>query len=116
MPQFTSNFDRQMVEEGLQQTFPAHAQLILMPSTDGNPLERMTYEQVLEAVEYTVRNETYGIVSLEKRLELENLKAQYDSATNPEEKDGCLDVIRDLIHASVLSLLSNCSLKGFGSY
>ena len=118
MSQFSSNFDRHLVEEALQQLFPAHAQLVLMPSSDGSPLslERMSYDQILEAVEFTVRNETYGIVSIEKRIELENLKAQYDSATNSQEKDGCLDLIRDLIHSSVLSLLSNCNLKGFGSY
>ena len=118
MSQFSSNFNRHMIEEALQQLFPAHAQLVLMPSSDGSPLslERMSYDQILEAVDFTVRNETYGIISLDKRVELENLKAQYDSATNPQEKDGCLDLIRDLIHASVLSLLSNCNLKGFGSY
>ena len=79
MSQFSSNFDRHLVEEALQQLFPAHAQLVLMPSSDGSPLslERMSDDQVLEAVEYTVRNETYGIVSLEKRLELELFPSKY---------------------------------------
>jgi len=53
MSQFSSNFDRHMIEEALQQLFPAHAQLVLMPSSDGSPLslERMSYDQILEAAE-----------------------------------------------------------------
>ena len=118
MSSFNAPFGSKIVFNSLKEIFPAQAQMVLMPSSNGIPLtlEAMTYSQIVEAVDLQIRSETYGILPLDKKLEFDNLKAQYESATNEAEKAGCLDLIKELVYTSVLLSLANASLKGFASY
>ena len=100
MSSFNAPFGSKVVFNSLKEIFPAQAQMVLMPSNNGNPLslESMSFSQIVEAVDLQIRSETYGFLPLEKKLEFDNLKAQYESAINEAEKAGCLDLIKELVY------------------